>query len=445
MENNLVEIDFKPNKPQKALLENFKRFNIFECHRGGGKTYLACMILVLAALSSKHKDAKYCFLSPTIEQGDRNTSTMVNQMVENIPGLKHQGAKNKITFPNGAELYFLGLRDSEKIRGSRWDGIVIDEFRSLKGDVAETWNSVIVPTIYRWAESDRTGWVLITSTPPQVKHYYTELYRMGLQSPETWNVLKFPVTETGVYSAEEIAEFQNTMTPTAFEIEYMCSHDIPLEGAYYSESLRYIRKNNQISFNVKYNPHKPVFVSVDSGKDGMCFWFMQHDRQTDRMDFIDFHLESNHTKKHVDFINMLRSKQYVYEYIYLPHDSVKTGASVITSMAEEYKKYFGRSVKVLKRANIQDGIQAVKNNFGNMYFNPAVCEQGLLALQEYAPKQTGDKTAYTSTPVHNWASHPADALRYMVQGIKEYPFNPSIDRNGYCSGNNKVTIEYEGF
>ena len=418
-------IDFTPNKPQEAFLTSFRRFNIFECHRGAGKSYIACMVLILASLSTEYSDARYALISPEAKQGERNMGDMLAEMVSYIPNVEYLKSKGELRFPNGAKIFLLGLASADRIRGTRWDGIVIDEFRNLK-NAEEAWNSVLRPSLERWADKDRKGWVVITTTPPSTKHYYLELYRMAHESDE-WSVLNYPVTKSGVYTEEEIEQLKQTMSPTAFEIEYMCSHSIPVEGAYYSECLIQARKQDMIRKDVAFDPSKTVYVSIDDGKDGTCFWFAQKYADND-IRFIDFHLELNHSKKHADFINVLRSKPYVYEFIYLPHDSVKTGSSIMVPMAKQYKRIFGHAIQIIPRSNVLDGIQLVKTEFHKFKFNSVLCSEGLLALQEYAPRQTGDKTAFTDKPIHNWASHPADSLRYMVQGLIQKPFNPRIDR-----------------
>ena len=419
-------IDFSPNMPQKQFLERFKRFNIFECHRGAGKSYLACMTLILASLGSKYSDARYALISPEAKQGERNMGDMLVEMVNYIPGIEYKKSRGEMHFPNGSKIFLLGLSSADRIRGTRWDGIVIDEFRNLK-NAEEAWNSVLRPSLERWAEKDRKGWVIITTTPPTSKHYYLDLYKMAQDSSE-WNVLKYPVTDSGVYTKEEIQALRDTMTPSAFEIEYMCSHHIPVEGAYYSECLMQARKSDRIKMDIPFDPRKSVYVSLDDGKDGTCFWFAQMSDNNNEINLIDFHLELNHNKKHLDFIRLLKSKPYSYEYIYLPHDSVKTGSSILLSMAQTYKRIFGHIVTIIPRTNVLDGIQLVKQEFYRLRINSQTCSDGILALQEYAPRQTGDKTAYTDKPLHNWASHPADSLRYLLQGLKQKPRNPRIDR-----------------
>ena len=66
---------------------------------------------------------------------------------------------------------------------------------------------------------------------------------------------------------------------------------------------------------------------------------------------------------------------------------------------------------VLPRDDIGPGIDAVRNMLGRCWFDPK-CEQGLEALRNYRADYDEAKLTFKPTPLHDWASHGADAFRY---------------------------------
>jgi phage terminase large subunit len=79
----------------------------------------------------------------------------------------------------------------------------------------------------------------------------------------------------------------------------------------------------------------------------------------------------------------------------------------------------GFKVQVNRQTNVADGINAVRTIFPQLYFDAGLCSDGLGYLRRY---QWGPVTALgvaRREPLHDDASHPADALRTLAMGIKE--------------------------
>ena len=434
-----VTLKFEPNKPQKELLTQMSRFNIFECHRRAGKSYMACMLLLIMGLACQWKNGRYALISPEAKQGERNVADTLVDIAHEIPGIKYKKSEKKLELPNGCQIFLLGIKNQDALRGGFWDGIVLDEFRDLH-DAEYAWNSVIVPSLLKWENKARKGWVLITTTPPQKKHYYTELYNQALDNPE-WTVLKYPVSDTGLFSADEIEDMRRMMNPTNFAIEMMCSHSIPAEGAFFTESLMMAEEQGRIDEKYKYDPNLGVYASLDIGIDGTAIWFAQ--KKDDKYYLIDYYQDLNTDKKISHFINVLRSKPYAYNHIYLPHDTVKQNQLTNKTIFLEFKSIFGGIVKLLKREPVDVGIFRVNNEFHKVSINGVTCKDGLQALREYSPKKDSTKSSFTKKIDHNWASHGADSFRYMIKGLTENSHRVSTNHQWYFK--KPESIDYEPF
>lgn len=425
-----VMLKFEPNKPQEEFLKQMKQYNIFECHRRLGKTYLACMLLLVMGLSSPYKDARFALVSPEATQGERNVTDMIVEMAYQIPGIKYLKSKKELHLPNGPKIFLLGIKNEDSLRGGAWDGIVIDEFRDLT-NAEYSWNSVIMPTLNRWHDTSRKGWIVITSTPPQKKHFYTDLFKLA-ETNENWTVLKYPITESGVYSEQQIEDLRSQHTPTAWAIEYMLSHTVPTEGAFFTESLMMAEEQGRIKDTYKYDPSRGVYASLDIGIDGTAIWFSQ--KVDDKYVLIDYYQDLNTDKQISHFINVLRSRPYVYNHIFLPHDTVKSSQITSRTVFGEFKAAFGNNVKLLKREPIDNGIFRCNSEFYKVCINSITCRDGLQALREYSPKKDSSKSSFTNKIDHNWASHGADSFRYMIKGLTEYRYVPSSNARSWITG-----------
>jgi phage terminase large subunit len=89
----------------------------------------------------------------------------------------------------------------------------------------------------------------------------------------------------------------------------------------------------------------------------------------------------------------------------------------------------GRKLEILPRGDKMAGIEAVRQTLPITYFDRQKCEEGLKCLRNYRygivdRLSTGDQKAYTREPVHDWASHGADAFRTMAVATKRQVKKP---------------------
>jgi len=63
---------------------------------------------------------------------------------------------------------------------------------------------------------------------------------------------------------------------------------------------------------------------------------------------------------------------------------------------------------------VEDGIQAARTMFHRCWFDKDNTQQGLNALRKYQRQLRDDGVSYSPHPLHNFASHPADAFRYLA-------------------------------
>jgi phage terminase large subunit len=118
------------------------------------------------------------------------------------------------------------------------------------------------------------------------------------------------------------------------------------------------------------------------------------------------------------YLGLIQSSGYIIEGIWLPHDAqakqLGTGKSI-----EEITRASGMPVRIVPRLSVEDGINALRTIFPQVWWDEKLCEDGLGALRRYryeVDKVTGQ---FSKNPLHDDASHFADAARYFAVGMRD--------------------------
>jgi phage terminase large subunit len=192
-----------------------------------------------------------------------------------------------------------------------------------------------------------------------------------------------------------------------------------VEGAIYRNELLAADKEQRIC-RVPYDATKPVHTFWDLGfGDNTSIWFAQSIGFEFRL--IDYLSASLQGLQY--YLKALQEKPYVYGTDHLPHDAraheLGSGRSI-----EEQIRATGRTVKIVRKLSIEDGIAAARAIFGRCWFDSEKCADGLQALRHYRYVMDDKLASFKKEPLHDWASHPADAFRYFAVAIRE----PEIQR-----------------
>jgi len=91
---------------------------------------------------------------------------------------------------------------------------------------------------------------------------------------------------------------------------------------------------------------------------------------------------------------------------------------------------------VVKRHAIDDGIEAVRRLFPRFWIDETNCDRGLICISDYTKVWDDKKMMFQDKPLHNYASHGCDALRYFAMGFKESMTNlngrPRFDKPAFA-------------
>lgn len=197
--------------------------------------------------------------------------------------------------------------------------------------------------------------------------------------------------------------------------EMETSFDAAIAGAYYASLLTEAATGTprRIGF-VPHDPGAEVHAAFDLGiADSTAIWLAQFvGREIRLIDYIE-----NDGVALDWYARALRERPYIYAPLILPHDArareLGTGKSRV-----EMLEGLGFACRVLDALPVADGIEAVRRLLPRTWIDETKCETGLRALRDYREK-IDQKRRVSLGPLHDWTSHAADALRYLMVAYDE--------------------------
>jgi phage terminase large subunit len=196
------------------------------------------------------------------------------------------------------------------------------------------------------------------------------------------------------------------------------------EGAYYSAEMRRAKEEDRIG-SVRYDRATGVVVAFDLGiGDSTALWFAQF--VGTEVHLIDYYESSGAGLEH--YVKVLQDKGYVYDQYVFPHDirvrELGSGKSRLETL--DQLGIHADKVEIAPQLLIDDGIQQVRAMLDKCWFDEKNCEKGIDCLLNYQRDWDDNGQTWRMRPNHNWASHGADAFRYLAIGYQ--PYNQNWDK-----------------
>jgi phage terminase large subunit len=190
---------------------------------------------------------------------------------------------------------------------------------------------------------------------------------------------------------------------------------IHVDGAYYTVEMREALAEERIS-NVPIDKSLGVVTAWDLGVgDSTAIWFAQYVGAEVRL--IDYYETSGVGLDH--YVKTLNDKGYNYTQHILPHDIRVRELGSGRSRLETLNSLGVNNIQIAPQLSVDDGIQAVRSLITRCWFDKNKCERGIDCLRQYHREYDEHNLAWRSRPHHDWASHGADAFRYLAIGYKE--------------------------
>jgi hypothetical protein len=211
-----VTLGYVPRTWQRKCHKERRRFTVLALHRRAGKTELAIMQLLNAALKFTGDLGFFVYTAPYLKQAKAIAWARLKQKIDpfiRTGAVDVNEADLAVTFKhNKATIRLFGGDNPDALRGVRLDGCVIDEVAQIKPEV---WNDIIQPAL-----SDRKGWAMFIGTPAGI-NLFSELYYRASTLPD-WYAARYTVHDTDALDADEVARLERDMPEQAFAREYLC-------------------------------------------------------------------------------------------------------------------------------------------------------------------------------------------------------------------------------
>jgi phage terminase large subunit len=399
--------------PQKlAFLFQPKRYKVAWGGRGSAKSWsIARALLIIAAQKTKRI---LCARELQKSITDSVHKLLCDQI--KLLGLEDQYTIQNTTIVHkitGSEFIFSGLRHNiDSLKSMEGIDIVwVEEAHTVS---AASWNKLI-PTIRK------AGSEIWISFNPELET--DETYKRFVVTPPTDSIVEKINWRDNPWLSPELIQEKDDLKLRDVDAylnvwEGHCRQW--LDAAVYANELRDLEAQGRLTA-VPYRAGVPVSVFSDLGyADFTSLWFVQKIGMNYHV--IDFYQDQFQFWPY--YLKVLQSKQYYYDGIWLPHD----GDSKDISQVDQDKTVYGQTRAAGFKAHqvpdigVANGINAVRTIFPSLYFDREKCGEGLSHIRRYRYEIRKSGTAeqsHSREPVHDDASHAADALRYLAVGIKE--------------------------
>lgn len=395
-------------------------------HRRAGKDDVC---LHGTCIKAHERPANYWHCLPEYAQARKaiwdavNTHTGKRRIDEAFPQDLRESTNDqemKIKFKVGSTWQLIGSDRYDATVGAGVAGIVYSEWALANPSAWAYHRPMLV---------ENEGWAAFITTPRGRNHAKT-MFDMA-QTLNSWFAERLSVEETGALSTEQQAEalaeyialYGEDIGKAQFEQEYLCSFNAAILGAFYAREMLTVRAEGRITTECEPIPGQPVHRAWDIGvKDDTSIWWFQviggqvnvFDCYTNNSAGIDHYVET--IQKRAEEHGWMHGVDYV------PHDArqrqfvLSGGKSTLQQM-----QYYGLSPEVCPNVSKVDGINAARRTLSRTVFHPRCEEFGISALEQYRREWDDERKTFKATEVHDWASHPADAFRYLALSWKHAP------------------------
>jgi phage terminase large subunit len=408
--------DFEPRPYQRPYMRHFDRGGkraIWVVHRRGGKDltsmHQCCKMM-------HERKAPYWHVFPTAEQGrkalwegftkdgKRIMENVFPSSIRKYPREWRPNGEMVVELRCGSIWRLLGS-DHIEVVGAGPVGVTFSEYAVAK---PSAWN-FIAPML-----DENGGWASFITTPRGNNHAKKLFDAAGQDSH--WFRELLTLYQTRAYDPETTiaAAVARGMPEALIRQEYLCDWTAANVGAVWGDLLEALEKRGAMA--AFEHERDGIFTSWDLGiSDSTAIWFW---RLVDGgVDVVD-HYEA-HGKPMSHYFDLLeeREKTFHYRYVkhWLPHDARARTLVTGSSILEQFHHRFGNgAVAIGPELSLLDGVQAARWLLQQaVRFHPR-CAEGIDALKAYQYDYDEDRKTFSSKPLHNWASHTADAFRYLA-------------------------------
>ena len=454
VDRNGNSIPFKLNHVQENFLDNMHNRNIALKARQLGMSTFAVLYFLDEVLFNENLASG--IVSYSVEHAKHIFKKIIGHALDTLPKeIKHlagivQRSAREVNFNNGSS-----LRVDTTLRGGSYPLVLISEFGKTCARNPQKAEEVITGTLQA---VPKNGTVIIESTAEGTEGYFAEMVMESVRrgnenlSPLEYKLFFYNWLEEPSYTLEEKVKYDVSLTDYFDKVEIETGRKI-LQGQrnwyavqsillgdkikqefpstvsesflsssdafYFAEAISIAYAENRVLYSALYDALLPVYVAMDIGVNDLTvivFFQVAHGE----VRIIDYYEDKN---KGVDFYAkfLLQDKKYLYNTIFLPHDSTKRDPlDTANSYERDFRRLFtGTNTRflVLDRMDKQLSISHAKIMINRCVFNASKVKKYLDRLSKYRKTWNERLGRFTQEPLHDINSNYADAFRYLAQAV----------------------------
>ena len=400
-----IQLPYVPRAVFDAYHARAQRWAVIVAHRRAGKTVATINDLVRTILRCKLPNPRGWYISPTYSQSKKVAWTYLKDATASLPGYRANEAELRVDFLGDYRVQLAGADNPDSLRGIYADGVVLDEFAFMAGDI---WSKIIRPAL-----ADRNGVATFISSVNGRNEFY-RLYQHALSTPEEWFETNLKAEATSVLDPRELKSLKREMSEEDFAQEFCNDFDVAAKGSYYGKLISAAEADDRIC-GVPYDGAALVDTAWDLGiGDSTAIWFLQEVGR--EIHAIDYYETSGQAIAH--YAEVLSKKGYAYRDHIVPHDANAREKQTGKTTAE-YLKGLGLRTRTAPNMSIADGIAAVRVMLPKMWFDARKCADGVEKLRQYRSVYDEKRQVLSNQPLHDFTSHCADALRMYAVAYRQ--------------------------
>ncbi len=452
------KVKFEMNWAQQAIYDDLWYLNIILKARQLGVTTFITLLLLDVALFNSHVS---CGIISDTEESAKYIFRKIKFAYDSLPD--HRKAMREAKIDSAKELTFSNnslIRVGTSLRGSTFNYLLVSEFGKVAAEDIRRANEVLTGSLntlavgsYCFIESTARGrsgiFYDMCVEAKKAKDSGKNLTKMDYKFHflPWWQEPHYRISQGGIQISEELEEYFKMLAVQGIELdlEQKCwyaaklsnqgdnmrrefpstaeeSWEVSNEGLYYGKLITQARLEKRIGF-IPYEDSIPVYTAWDLGyNDSTAIWFFQVYRKEIRL--IEYIEGSGESLAH--WLGVVKSKPYVYEKHLAPHDVMVHEYSSGMSRQASARK-MGINLIPVQKVQIIPGIDQVRGILSRCFFDERKCEKGIKALESYKKGWDDRSGCWTSQPLHNFASHGADAFRVLATGLYLIEKQENID------------------
>jgi PBSX family phage terminase large subunit len=380
------------NQGQQAMIDglNSKRFWVHIAGRRTGKSYAAAL-LAFAKLLEPGQQVMVVAPNFTLSSIIWDYVTdLIKQM--NIEVDKFNQKDKVVKLINGSIFRLLSANNRDSLVGRAANLLIIDEAAIIPDD--EYFLRDLRPALSTFQDS-RCLWI---STPRGKGNYLYNYYMRG-ENPEEypeWGSAIYTWRSNPLLSEKDIAEAKKTMTRALFAQEYECEWTTTESQIY-----EYLDEDKHKG-DYQTTRFVEVIAGLDVGyRDENVFVVIGFDGE--RYYVIDEYVSKESTTSELASVIQEKIEEWRIDSIYI--DSA--AQQVKADFAYDYDIPTNNAIK-----SVNDGITFLQTlvEHDKLRFDNDGGSHTFHAMSSYKWNQSTD----IPKPVHDWASHPCDAVRYAI-------------------------------